>query len=156
MSDVKVYGFRKWYAFSKLNFITEIEEMYLNVILGSSLVVQLLALGAVTGWETKDPTSCTVWPKKKKVPLQKNVQTWHLASAFHLLIVVTGQHLFPAIIEEAYRVTPCGFVAETISRWNNIFSVLQKGPNRSPLKKKKLFIHLFLAVLGLQCYMDFL
>ena len=65
MSDVKVYGFRKWYAFSKLNFITEIEEMYLNVILGSSLVVQLLALGAVTGWETKDPTSCTVWPKKK-------------------------------------------------------------------------------------------
>lgn len=63
MSNVNVYSFRKWYAFSKLNFITEIEEMYLNVILRSSLVVQLLVLGSVTGWETKDPTSCTVWQK---------------------------------------------------------------------------------------------
>ena len=64
-----------------------------------------------------------------------------------------GQYLFPAVREEAYRVIPCGFAAETISRWNYIFSVLQKGPNKSPLKKK---IYLFFAVLGLQCYMDFL
>ena len=114
--------------------------MYLNVILGNSLVVQLLVLGAVTGWETKDPTSCTVWPKRKKSPNTEERVDWHLASAFHLLIVATGQYLFPAVREEAYRVIPCGFVAETISRWNYIFSVLQKGPNKSPLKKIFLFI----------------
>ena len=113
--------------------------MYLNVILGNSLVVQLLVLGAVTGWETKDPTSCTVWPKRKKSPSTEERADWHLASAFHLLIVATGQYLFPAVREEAYRVIPCGFAAETISRWNYIFSVLQKGPNKSPLKKKIIY-----------------
>ena len=30
-------------------------------------MVQLLVLGSVTGWETKDPTSCTVWQKKNPI-----------------------------------------------------------------------------------------
>ena len=145
MSNVNVYSFRKWYAFSKLNFITEIEEMYLNVILWSSLMVQLLVLGSVTGWETKDPTSCTVWQKKN--PITEERADWHLASAFHLLIVATGQHLFLAVREEAYRVTPCGFAAETISRWNYIFSVLQKGPNRSPFLKKQIIYSICISLI---------
>lgn len=73
MSNVNVYSFRKRYAFSKLNFITEIEEMYLNVILRSSLVVQLLVLAQSLVGKLKIPQAAQCG--KKKIPLQKNVQT---------------------------------------------------------------------------------